>query len=310
MDARENEVTDELRLGRGLGGREGQRAFTLIELLVVISIIVLLISILMPALAGARKKTEEVTCAINVRNLLVDLNIYLTEYDQVFPLNGVVLPKPGGVNTAPTVGYGAGEPDMQRWDLPYGQLWKYANNQRKKFICPMDVMARTDTRALLRDEKNATTPIGLTPALGKGYWSYSVNSVCNSEGRFRENFLPRGASASPAATSEQPWADPLRTIVINRPVEFIVFIEEDSGSMFNDEVFDAPAYNGGDKLTGRHHNGGNVGFLNGNVEWYSDVLFNTVPTAMVYGSMDHWNAMQSPYTRMFFPDSGNFATPP
>ena len=90
-----------------------------------------------------------------------------------------------------------------------------------------------------------------------------------------------------------------------------MFIEEDDNSLFNDEVFDAPAYNGGDKLTDRHNNGGNVGFADGHVDWYSDVLFNNAPTAATgSGYTDNWAALQYPITRDFFPDGGEFATPP
>jgi len=55
------------------------RAFTLIELLVVISIISLLVSILLPALQGARKSAEKVQCANHERQLFIGLSMYSIE---------------------------------------------------------------------------------------------------------------------------------------------------------------------------------------------------------------------------------------
>jgi len=63
-------------------------AFTLIELLVVISIIALLVSILMPALAKARKQAKNMVCAADMRQWGIAVQLYGMDNEGYFPYNG------------------------------------------------------------------------------------------------------------------------------------------------------------------------------------------------------------------------------
>lgn len=58
-----------------------RNAFTLIELLVVVSIIVILLAVLIPALQSARLAARSVKCQANLKQLGVGHQIYLSEYD-------------------------------------------------------------------------------------------------------------------------------------------------------------------------------------------------------------------------------------
>ena len=65
--------------------RKVRRAFTLVELLVVISIIALLISLLLPALAQAKQSAMTTVCAANLRGIGQLLNEYSNSYEGAIP---------------------------------------------------------------------------------------------------------------------------------------------------------------------------------------------------------------------------------
>ena len=62
-----------------------RRGFTLIELLVVISVIVLLIALLLPALQGARNQARAAVCQANLRQWGTTLSLYTVENQGCFP---------------------------------------------------------------------------------------------------------------------------------------------------------------------------------------------------------------------------------
>ena len=62
-----------------------QKGFTLIELLVVITVIVLLLSVLIPTLSIAKERTRRIVCSKNVNQFILGILIYANGYDGVLP---------------------------------------------------------------------------------------------------------------------------------------------------------------------------------------------------------------------------------
>lgn len=69
------------------------RAFTLIELLVVIAIIAILAAILFPVFAQAKVAAKKTQAISNVKNLSTATQIYLSDYDDTFPLANIWNPQ-------------------------------------------------------------------------------------------------------------------------------------------------------------------------------------------------------------------------
>jgi prepilin-type N-terminal cleavage/methylation domain-containing protein/prepilin-type processing-associated H-X9-DG protein len=112
----------------GTATHQRRRAFTLVELLVVIGIIAVLISILLPALAKARRAAQAVACNSNLRQLGAAMLMYANDNQNQLPFGYLSYTASGGTYQLtwdkllqPYIG-GAPEPGKSlifaRWQAP------------------------------------------------------------------------------------------------------------------------------------------------------------------------------------------------
>jgi len=150
-----------------------KRHFTLIELLVVIAIIAILAAMLLPALAKARNKAQNMSCISNLKQLGLASNMYTDD------------------NEPRIVPYSTGNKEMPVW----GDALMAYTGDLKVFKCPLNLLAI---------KMKGTTPdsiwrYGDTGVPANTGYSYGLNCWSGSGG-----LLPRGPGNRTATEIPKP----------------------------------------------------------------------------------------------------------